>query len=190
MATPPSVFFNLGIPSAKSPPIPGNLGAPPPPPPPLPAPLPPPGAPPPPGLRAGEPEGEAELAPPALPPMMGALRSLVTVFLSAFPCWIDLSSAARSDPPPSFGAGPPPPLPPPPGPGGGAGGGGGPGGGGGGGILGQVGWWVGVLGAINYLRTSSPPLPVTHTRKKKDFLQLLAFPEAPHKLTHRVYGAI
>ena len=31
-----------------------------------------------------------------LPPRLGPLRSLVTVFLRALPCWIDFSRAARS----------------------------------------------------------------------------------------------
>jgi hypothetical protein len=63
-----------------------------------------------------------------VPPTRGALRSLVTVFFRAFPCWIELNNAFLfGSPPPALlldGLGP---LPE-----GAAGGGGGPGGGGGG----------------------------------------------------------
>lgn len=60
--------------------------------------------------------------------MMGALRSLVTVFFKAAPWRIELSSWLRSSPPPDLPifAGPLAPK---------DGGGGGPGGGGGGGIF-------------------------------------------------------
>jgi len=127
----PEVGFNLGKPSPKSPPMPGNLGA----------------------LDAAEllllPLFDAVegLEPPAVrllfaltellllfadfPPTNGADLSFVTVFFKAFPCCIDLSNAPRSvvPPPPddlAFAGG---------GLGGPDGAGGGPGGGGGGGIF-------------------------------------------------------
>ena len=119
-------FFSWGIPPEKSPPIPGSLGV----------------SllslvsgrelldlPPPPGGNFGPPfelEGPCVLFDVFELPVMGALLSFVTVFLRAFPCWIDESNAPRScPPPPDF-------LPPCFPPFDGAGGGGGPGGGGGG----------------------------------------------------------
>ena len=130
----PEVGFNLGKPSPKSPPMPGNLGA----------------------LEAAEllllPLFDAVKVeePPAVrllfaltellllladfPPTDGADLSFVTVFFKAFPCCIDLSNAPRSVVPP-----PPDDLALKAATGGGLGGpdgaGGGPGGGGGGGIF-------------------------------------------------------